>query len=123
MSKTKKTLGLGILLIACFSLFALAADVSGTWEVTTMSQRGDRTSEMTIEQDGENIKVTMPGFRGDEMEGTGTVKDNAIEFKFVMETQRGEMTMTYTGTIDGTTMTGEVQFGEMGSAEWSATKK
>ncbi|MFC2156482.1 hypothetical protein ACFLT9_01465 [Acidobacteriota bacterium] len=123
MSKSKKTLGLGILLIACFSLLALATDVSGVWEVTTVSQRGDRTSELTIEQDGENIKVTMPGFRGDEMEGTGTVKDKTIEFKFVMETQRGEMTMTYTGTIDGTTMKGEVQFGEMGSAEWSATKK
>ena len=59
MSKTMKSVGLGLLMLACLSLIALAADVSGTWEVTTTSQRGDRTSEMTIEQDVHGAERTF----------------------------------------------------------------
>ena len=78
MYKSTKTLALGILILAGLSLFALAVDISGTWEVTAQTQQGDWTSEMKIQQDGEKITVTMEGFRGNEMKGEGAIKDNKI---------------------------------------------
>jgi hypothetical protein len=125
MTRTLKTIGLGVLLIGAFSLLALAVDISGTWEMTSQSPRGgERTSDITIEQDGDNIKVTMQGFRGDEMVGEGTIDGNKVTWSITRETPRGEFTLTYNGTIneDGT-MSGEVAFGDMGSAEWTAKKK
>ena len=123
MSKILKTLVLGILILWGTSLYALAVDVSGTWEMTLQTDRGDWPTELTIEQEGENIKVTMPGFQGDQIEGEGTVKDNKIEFTFNISTQRGDFSITYTGTIEGDTMSGEAAMGDFGTLQWTAKKK
>ncbi|NOR53111.1 MAG: hypothetical protein GQ536_03370 [Candidatus Aminicenantes bacterium] len=123
MSKSTKTLALGIFILACLSLFALAVDVSGTWEMTAQTQRGDWNSEMKIEQDGEKITVTMEGFQGNEMKGEGVIKDNKIEWTVTMSTQRGDFSISYTGTVEGDTMSGEAQMGDFGSMEWTAKKK
>ena len=124
MSKSIKTVALGILILAGLSLLALAVDISGTWEMTIQTPRGEeRKSEMTIEQDGEKIKVTMPGFRGDEMTGEGTVKDNKVEWTINISTPRGDFSITYSGTVEGDTMSGEAAMGDFGSMEWTAKKK
>jgi hypothetical protein len=123
MSKILKTLALGILILCGTSLYALAVDVSGTWDMTLQTERGDWPTELTIEQEGENIKVTMPGFQGDQIEGEGTVKDNKIEFTFNISTQRGDFSITYTGTIEGDTMSGEAEMGDFGTMQWTAKKK
>ena len=106
-----------------FAVYGLLTDVSGEWDMTISSPRGERTSVMTIEQDGEKITVTMEGFRGDEMIGEGTVSGENIEWTVTMDTPRGEFTITYTGTVSGDAMSGEAQMGDRGSLEWSAKKK
>lgn len=123
MYKSTKTLALGIFILAGLSLFALAVDVSGTWEMTAQTQQGDWNSEMKIEQDGEKIKVTSEGFRGNEMKGEGTFKDNKIEWTFNISTQQGEFTISYSGTVEGDTMSGEAQIGDFATIEWTAKKK
>ncbi len=123
MSKILKTLALGILILWGVSLYALAVDVSGIWDMTLKTDRGDWPTELTIEQEGEKIKVTMPGFQGDKIEGEGTVKDNKIEFTFNISTQRGDFSVTYTGTIEGDTMSGEAAMGDFGTMQWTAKKK
>ena len=102
----------------------LAQDVSGEWDLTSEGRQGPQTQTIKIEQDGEKITVTMEGRMG-EMTGEGTIKDNKIEWKITRETQRGEFTMTYTGTVDGNTMSGEMQMsmGERPPSEWTAKKK
>ncbi|MGB2907431.1 MAG: hypothetical protein WBB73_10020 [Candidatus Aminicenantaceae bacterium] len=124
MSNTFKALAVGILFLAGVSLCALAVDVSGTWEMTMETPRGEeRVSEMKIEQEGDKITVTMEGFQGNEMTGKGTVTDNEVEWTVNMETQRGEFTITYSGTVDGDTMTGQAEMGDFGAMEFTAKKK
>jgi len=91
--------------------------------MTIQSERGDWNTELTIEQDGEKIKVTMPGFQGDQMEAEGTVTDNKIEFTFNISTQQGDFSITYKGTVEGDTMSGEADVGDFGTMEWTAKKK
>jgi type 1 fimbria pilin len=124
MNKSIKTVMLGLLLFGGIYLYASVIDVSGTWEMTSQTPRGDeRVSEITIEQDGDKITVTMPGFRGDEMTGEGTVTDSKIEWTVNMSTQRGDFSITYKGTVEGDTMTGEAELGDFGTMEWTAKKK
>jgi len=108
---------------------ALAQDVAGEWELTAPGGRGGRgggePQTFTIEQDGEKITVTMAGRMG-EMTGEGTIKDNKIEWTFTMETPRGDMKMSYTGTVDGDSMSGQstMSMGENDrEGEWTAKKK
>lgn len=124
MSKIRSIFALSILFLLVVSLNALEADVTGDWEITVNSpRRGERTSTMNIEQEGEKITVTMEGMRGGEMKGEGTVKGNEIEWTVTRDTPRGEFTMTYKGKVEGDTMSGEAQMGDFGTMEWTAKKK
>lgn len=122
MSKTRSIFALSILFLLVVSLNALEADVTGDWEITITTQRGERTLSMHIDQEGEKITVTMEGMRGGEMKGEGTVKGNEIEWTVTMETQRGEFSISYSGKIEGDTMSGESQMRDR-TIEWTAKKK
>ena len=116
-------------MIALFSLLLIpsllnAQDVSvtGDWEMTTQSPRGERASDIHFDQDGEKLTVTMQ-MMSEEVTAEGTVKGNKIEWEVTRSTQRGDMTISYSGTVEGDTMSGEAQMGDFGSMEWTAKKK
>lgn len=116
---------LSVLSLVVIPLFLAAQEVNvtGDWELTTKSPRGERTQTIHIEQNGENITVTMQGRGGEEIKAEGTVKGNKIEWSVTRNTPRGEFTITYTGTVEGDTMSGEAQMGDFGTREWTAKKK
>jgi hypothetical protein len=58
-----------------------------------------------------------------EMPLEGTVKGADIAFAIVIDMQGQQVTITYIGKIEGDTMSGTIEFGGMGSAAWTATKK
>lgn len=105
------------------SLNAQEVNVTGDWELTSTTPRGERTRPIHFEQEGEKIIVTMEGMGGEEIKGEGTIKGNEIEWTITRSTPRGEFTLTYKGTVEGDTMKGQVEMGEMGSMEWTAKKK
>jgi hypothetical protein len=127
----KKTLLL-VLAVLVSGILAMAADITGTWEMTTVSQRGERKQDITFKQTGEKLEVSMmmPGRGGaepTEIKGEGTVKGNDVEWKITRTTQRGEFTTAYKGTIvDATHMKG-TQAMNMGgqdmTQDWTAVKK
>ena len=101
---------------------AWTTDVSGEWELTIKTPRGERTSELQIEQDGEKIVVTMITTRG-EIKGEGTLKGNKIEWTITRSTPRGEFTLAYRGTVEGETMQGTLETGRGPTIEWTAKRK
>jgi hypothetical protein len=122
MKKVNSVLAMFFLLLAPILLSANSADVTGDWEITIQSPRGERTSDIHFEQDGEKLAVTMQ-MMGQEVTAEGTVKGNKIEWSVTRSTQRGDMTIAYSGTVDGDTMSGEAQMGDFGAMEWTAKKK
>jgi hypothetical protein len=110
------------LLLIPFVLTAQDVNVTGDWEITTQSPRGERTSDIHFEQEGEKLTVTMQ-IMGEEVTAEGTVKGNNIEWSVTRSTQRGEFTITYKGTVEGDTMSGEAEMGDFGTMEWTAKKK
>ncbi len=122
MSKNYSIFSFCILLLLVISLSAQDENVTGDWEMSITTPRGERTRNIHFEQEGEKLTVTMQGRRG-EVTAEGTVKGNEIEWTITHSTPRGEFTMTYTGKIEGDTMSGEVQMGDFGSGEWKAKKK
>lgn len=125
-----KKASLAVLSIAVLlTVAALAADVSGTWVMSRPGRGGEMMeSDITIAQTGNAIKVTMPGrpnqdgTPGDPIVGEGTIEGNAIQWKIVRQTPRGEMTMEYKGTVDGATMKGTFAMMDR-EIEWTAKKK
>jgi len=125
----KKASLIALAVVAVFALAAWAADVSGTWELSSPGRGGEMmTRDITIVQEGNKIKVTMPGrpnqdgTPGEPIVSEGTVEGNAIQWKVVRQTPRGEMTMEYKGTIEGDTMKGTYMMMDR-EVEWTAKKK
>lgn len=101
---------------------AKPADVKGSWDITVSTPRGDRTSTMTIVQDGEKLKVTMSSQRGD-VTGDGTIKGNDITWSVTRTTPRGDTVSTYAGKLDGDNMSGDIKFGDQATGTWKASRK
>jgi hypothetical protein len=124
MKKMCSLLSVLSLVLIPFLLTAQEVNVAGDWEMTSQSPRGgERTQTIHIEQEGEKITVTMEGRQGEEITAEGTVKGNKIEWSMTRSTPRGDFTITYTGTVEGDTMSGEAQMGDFGTMEWTAKKK
>ena len=116
-------------IVAVLTLAAWAADVSGTWILSSPGRGGQMMDrDITIAQEGNKIKVTMPGrpnqdgTPGEPIVGEGTVEGNAIAWKVVRQTPQGEMTIEYKGTVDGAAMKGTMMMMDR-EVEWTAKKK
>lgn len=96
-------------------------DVSGGWELTVKTRRGEMSWEDRFKQDGEYLTVIMKGPRG-EIEGKGILNGNEIEWTVKRTTRRGEKIATYTGIVIEDSMAGKVQMGRLGALEWKATR-
>ena len=109
------------MLLLLLPLIAQAADVTGKWEfqVDLGGQGGSPT--FTFKQTGERLTGKYTGALG-EADLTGTVKSDAIEFKFTVKGDLGELTATYSGTISGDTMKGKTEYGQLGSGTFTAKR-
>jgi len=102
---------------------AQVTDVSGEWELTIQTPRGEMVMTAKFTQDGEKLKVSMVGPRGGESQGEGTIQGNAVQWSVTRTGPDGnEFTVTYKGTVDGTTMSGTAE-NPRGTVDWKATKK
>lgn len=116
-----------LIIICAFALAGLAnyaaadtAKVAGNWEMVSEGPQGTMTQTLTIEQESSKIKGTIKGQRGD-APFEGTVDENKISFTVKRQTPNGEMTIEYSGTIDGDAIKGTAKT-PRGERAWSAKR-
>jgi uncharacterized protein (DUF58 family) len=114
-----------LLLIAFVLLaaaLAAATALAGNWKITMQGPRGERTSDMTIVQDGEKLEVTILAPRG-EQKFQGSIQGADIAWTGKRQTPNGmEIVVTYKGKVENDLLKGTVQMGERGSFTWSAVR-
>jgi hypothetical protein len=109
-------------LVLAVALPAVAAEgVSGKWKMTSKSPRGERVSEITLEQTGEKLVVNSTDREGNPMKAEGTVKGALITWTMKRTTPNGEFVIVYKGKVDGKAMSGTTET-PMGAGEWKAEK-
>ena len=111
-------------LILC-SAFAFAADVSGTWQVTVMTNQGTGSPTVDLQQKGEQLTGTFHSQILGDVKLTGTVKGSTIEFSFTGDAGGQTLNVNYKGTIESaTSMKGNAVYaGFDENATWTAVKK
>jgi hypothetical protein len=104
---------------------AVAADVSGTWQLTVEINQGSGSPTVTFEQKGEQLTGTYHSQVFGEAKLTGTVKGDVIEFHFVGEAGGEKIKVDYKGRIESAmAMKGTaIYHGFDDKATWTATKK
>jgi hypothetical protein len=87
---------------------------------------GDATGDVESHADAETGRPELTGTyagRAGEIPIEGTIKDKAISFSAKISAQGQEIVLTFAGTVDQDTMKGTVDFGGMGSANWTGARK
>ena len=99
------------------------ADVAGKWALTVETQAGTGTPSVEFTQDGETLTGNYSSQVFGEQKVTGTIKGNAITFGFKASFQGSDVTVTYTGTVDGSTMKGTVTLSGLGEGTFTGKKQ
>jgi imidazolonepropionase-like amidohydrolase len=96
-------------------------DVSGTWDVEVSFQGEVRTATLTLEQEGGSLSGSAVAPEGTRTITSGSVSGNDVRFSITFQAGDQSVAVTYTGTVEGDEITGEVAT-EFGNGTWKATR-
>ncbi len=96
-----------------------AVNVTGTWTIHLRFLREEARHAVTLEQEGDRLSGRLRGqFSTSDVQGT--VRGTEIEMRTVLRHEASSVSYTYTGKVEGDAMSGSVDLGEYGTAEWTA---
>ena len=117
-------------LIVMLTLSAAAAarvqdppDIVGSWALTTNSPQGDNVNTMVVTREGDTLKAVARSDRGERPYDSISVSGNSVTIVMTISFSGSPMTITYSGRVEGTSMTGDADFGGMAQGAWSAVKQ
>ncbi|HVW75091.1 MAG TPA: PLP-dependent transferase, partial [Rhizomicrobium sp.] len=95
--------------------------IDGAWTVTVQYLRGEGAQKFVIRQDGDRV---MGEHQGEHYKGDlrGRMYGNQIELHSVMDVPGNPIHWTFTGTAQADSMSGKVDMGEYGPANWTAVR-
>lgn len=100
---------------------APAANLSGTWDVDVKFYNSEGKHKLFIEQDGNWIKGThQGGFAVNDM--AGSIEGDSVKLQSSVRLIGDSIIYTFTGSLSGNTITGNLFMGEYRSAKFTATK-
>jgi uncharacterized pyridoxal phosphate-dependent enzyme len=97
------------------------APVQGTWAVTIQYPRGTGEQKFTIEQSGNDLG----GMQNGEIYNAklkGVIHADQIELHSNMQVPGNQVPWTFKGSVQGSSITGNVHMGEYGDATWKAIR-
>jgi hypothetical protein len=115
--------------LAVATVFALAVagafaqnDISGSWDLTINGPQGTINAGATMKQAGEKVTGTISGPQGD-VDVAGTMSGKTLKLAFSVQTPQGNLDITMVSEVEGGDMKGTMDFGGMGSADFTGKKK
>lgn len=117
----KITLALCVALALAVPVSAQTVDVTGKWDVTFNTQQGQLPASLTIAKEADKLTGTLSSQQGD-VPVSAEVKDKGVTIYAAIQTNNGSLDIVMTGTVDGDSMRGSVDFGGRGTADWSAKR-
>ena len=96
--------------------------VDGTWKLTVNTPMGAQDSTLVISSSGATLTGTQSAGHGDGRPiDDGEVHGNEISWKSSI-TKPMSMTLQFTGTVEGNSITGSVKLGMFGTAKFSGVR-
>ena len=93
----------------------------GTWNLTMQTPMGERRSTLTLSTAGGTLTGSQQA-EGDTTDiADGTVNGNDVSWK-VSITNPMPLTLTFSGTVDGNTLSGSADTGMFGSFPFQGTR-
>jgi L-seryl-tRNA(Ser) seleniumtransferase len=98
-----------------------ASNISGTWDVDVEYEVGSARHRLFLVVDGNRISGSHAGwaYQGDLK---GEIDGDRVRLRSTLPADGNTLSYTFTGSIAGQSISGDVQIGEYGSAKWRAQR-
>ena len=96
--------------------------VEGTWAVTLNTPRGTQEGTLELSVDGSSLSGMWDGPHGSQPFSGGTVKGASVSWRVAMSGPAVEMSLVFSGAVDGEEMSGSVEIGSFGSRSFTAKR-
>ncbi len=93
----------------------------GTWNTTMNTPMGAQNGTLTLSTDGGTLTGKLAGPQGEIELTDGTVDGDTVAWKADI-TSPMAMTLEFSATVDGDTLSGNVKLGSFGNATFSGTR-
>lgn len=94
---------------------------NGTWNTTINTPMGAQNGTLTLTTDGAELSGTMSSPQGEMAIENGAVDGDTLTWKAAI-TSPMPMTLEFSASVDGDSITGTVKLGAFGEAEFSGTR-
>lgn len=94
---------------------------AGTWNTTMNTPMGAQNGSLTLVEEGGSLTGKMAGPQGEIEIKDGSIDGNAASWKADI-TSPMAMTLEFSATADGDTMSGNVKLGAFGNATFEGTR-
>lgn len=111
-----------IAILIALALPLAAADLTGAWDVTVDIGGNTGNPVITLKQEGNNLTGTYKGMLG-EAPLKGTVDGSKVRWEFTADYDGNKFNVVYSGTVDGDTIKGAIDFGGQAEGTFTAKKK
>ena len=95
--------------------------VAGTYNVTTKTPMGDQSGAFVVNVSGDSFTGSVSNPMGNMEVQDGKVSGNTLTWKMDMKVPM-PMSLTCTATVDGDSITGEIDTGAFGKMAMSGTR-
>jgi hypothetical protein len=96
--------------------------VDGTYNVEIASPMGKQAGKLTLKAAGKALSGSYAGPRGEQAFSGGTVDGNNVAWSIQVSGPMGQMKLDFKGTVSGDKLSGKVQLGSFGSADFTGTR-
>lgn len=93
----------------------------GTWDITMNTPMGAQNAKLELSSDGNVLTGRMTSPQGDADVQEGTIDGNSLSWKADITTPIS-MTLEFSATLDGDSISGSVKLGAFGTASFSGSR-
>ena len=97
------------------------SSADGQWETTMNTPMGQQKATITLATDGDTLPGTMEGQQGTLELKDGAVDGDSVSWKADI-TNPMPITLEFSATVDGDSLSGDVKLGSFGNASFTGTR-
>ena len=97
------------------------SSADGQWETTMNTPMGQQKATITLATDGDTLTGTMAGQQGPLELKDGAVDGASVSWKADI-TNPMPITLEFSATVDGDSLSGDVKLGSFGNASFTGTR-
>jgi len=96
--------------------------VDGTYNIQLNTPMGTQTGKLTLKSDGKSLSGSVVSAMGEQAFSGGTVTGDEFAWSMQVSSPMGAMKLDFKGSVSANEISGQVQLGSFGSADFKGSR-